>query len=175
MMKCDIIIGIDPDIDKSGFAVLDTRARRMNVQALAFPLLWDKILDAHADAQHAGRTLCVAVEAGWLNAGNWHFHYTDSKAKVAALGRSVGMNHQTGIILLELCAHAGIPCCAVRPLIKHWKGRDGKITHAEITQFIGGLPKRTNQEERDAALLAWVQAGFAIRIAPKSRRNKTKI
>ena len=167
--RADIIIGIDPDIDKSGFATLDTRARRMNVQALAFPLLWDKIREAHADAQHAGRTLCVAVEAGWLNAGNWHFHYMDSKAKVAALGRSVGMNHQTGILLLELCEHAGIPCRAVRPLIKRWRGRDGKITHDEISQFITGIPRRTNQEERDAALLAWVQAGFAIRIKPTTK------
>ena len=42
------------------------------------------------------------------------------------------------------------------PLKKVWKGTGGKITQAEILRIIPGFPKRSNQEVRDAALIAWV-------------------
>jgi hypothetical protein len=51
-----------------------------------------------------------------------------------------------------------------------WKGRDGKITHEElqhlaiITDKTNHITNKTNQEARDAALLAWEYAGLPIRI-----------
>jgi hypothetical protein len=51
----------------------------------------------------------------------------------------------------------------VKPLKKCWKGRDGKITHEELARFTG-LMGHTNQDGRDAALLAWVRAGLPIRL-----------
>jgi hypothetical protein len=42
-----------------------------------------------------------------------------------------------------------------------WNGKDGKITHEELAAFTG-LKGRTNQEERDAALIAWNYAGFPL-------------
>ena len=44
-----------------------------------------------------------------------------------------------------------------------WQGKDGKITQQEIASFTG-ITGRNNQEERDAALLAWVYAGLPIKI-----------
>ena len=49
------------------------------------------------------------------------------------------------------------------PLRKIWKGKDGKITDEEIKAFMP-IIERTNQEERDAALLAWNEAGFPMKI-----------
>jgi hypothetical protein len=43
-----------------------------------------------------------------------------------------------------------------------WHGRDGKITQEEIAAFTG-IDGRHNQEERDAALLAWIYAGLPIK------------
>lgn len=165
--SAEIIIGVDPDIERNGIAVLTRSTGRVNLFALPFAEAIERIT---AITGRGERTL-VLVEAGWLNQSNWHFNYTDSKAKCAAMGRSVGMNHECGILLCEMLAHHHVPHVAVKPLIKRWQGREGKITQEEISAFIPGLPKRTNQEERDAALIAWVAAGYPIRVKPK---NKTK-
>jgi hypothetical protein len=97
---------------------------------------------------------------------NWHYSQKDSKAKVAAKGRSVGMCHATARHLKKYCERQQSISSVVmmKPLRKCWKGPDGKITHEEITQFTKGLPGRTNQEVRDAALLAWTYANLPIRL-----------
>lgn len=51
------------------------------------------------------------------------------------------------------------------PLFKCWKGKDRKITDEEIKCFMP-IKGRTNQESRDAALLAWVFSGLPIRVKP---------
>jgi transposase len=56
-----------------------------------------------------------------------------------------------------------------KPLLKRWKGQDGKITHEELCEVLKdwGIVfnrKRSNQEERDALLLACVLADFEYRI-----------
>lgn len=51
----------------------------------------------------------------------------------------------------------------------HLNGKDGKITHEELASFTG-VKERTNQEGRDAALLAWTYAGLPIRM--KTNGNK---
>ena len=52
------------------------------------------------------------------------------------------------------------------------QGKDRKISQEEIEQFIPDFPKRSNQEGRDAALLAWDYAGFPIRLSLKRVANK---
>jgi hypothetical protein len=66
-------------------------------------------------------------------------------------------------MIVEMCKHYGIEAVEQRPLQKHWRGKDGKITHEELASFTGIMGK-TNQEGRDAALLAWVCAGLPIRL-----------
>jgi hypothetical protein len=56
----------------------------------------------------------------------------------------------------------GIEVIEKEPLRKIWKGPDGKITHTEITAITGWDKKRSNQEERDAMLLAWDRSGLPI-------------
>lgn len=45
-----------------------------------------------------------------------------------------------------------------------WSGAGGKITHGELVAATGIALGSSNQEERDAALLAWSAAGLPLRM-----------
>lgn len=157
------IIGIDPDIEKSGFALLDIESRSVEVQTLPFfDLLGALMRNYNPDT-------LVVIEAMWKTK-NWHYTARDSKAVVAKKGLSVGRNQQVGILLAEFCEVTHVNYKLQPPLRKIWRGKDRKITQAEIVQFmpIG----RTNQEGRDAALLAWCAANLPIRITHKTTTTK---
>lgn len=161
----DVYIGIDPDAEKSGVGMVTRATREVDVRQMTFASLVAFIRMQHHKAKTQGRTLLVVVEGGWLNHGNWHLPFRCSTAKAAAIGRSVGMNHQTGLLLVEILQAENIPVEVVRPLRKMWQGADGKITSAELAYIVGldKLPK-CNQEGRDALLLAWTFAGLPVRI-----------
>lgn len=166
-----IIIAIDPDVHASGFCVLDTQTRAVALQSLQFPDLLEAVYQLVMDGTNY--PVRIVVEAGWLNAPNWHLLRGDSPAVVAKKGRAQGRNEQVGRCIYEYCEWLAsqvvddVEVKAVKPLRKCWKGRDRKITHQEIVQFMPIETKRTNQEERDAALLAWVTAGLPLRISTK--------
>lgn len=180
--KPRIIIGIDPDVEASGLGIVNLTGRKVITNYSSHPLpelvttlafltsdqrrsqsLADKILSDKIIPE-----VSVYIEAGWLNQGNWHVNPSDNKKIAAAKGRQAGRNHQLGLDLCALLEHQGIQHQLVRPLQKCWKGKDRKITHAELDAIVRwvnreGLPrKRSNQEERDALLIAWVQSGLPI-------------
>lgn len=158
MKKYDFYIGIDPDVTASGFAVVyDDEI--VETETLRFPDLVCKLYTFSKDS-----TL-VVVEASWTTSKNWHTltHY-GSTARAAALGRSVGLNHATGIHLAAMAEHMGFDVRLQPPLKKIGHGRDGKLTHEDAAYYMKGLPPRTNQEERDAARLAWTAAGLPERL-----------
>lgn len=162
--KPDIIIAIDPDTDKSGVAELDTRTRRVLLSCRPFPELMDYLhLKAKESSAHAYRLL-VVVEAGWMNQAHWHLTAKDTARLAAAKGNAAGRNHEVARKIAEMSRHFGLETKEARPLRKCWSGPDGKITREELAQFIDGMPARTNQEMRDAALLACHEAGLPIRI-----------
>lgn len=161
-----IIIGIDPDVEKNGFAVLDTKWKSISICEYKFSEVMENLCayrDAIGAEELRAEDVIVIIEAGWLNKSNWHYRATDTKAKVAEIGRQTGRNHQTGILIAEMCEYMGIPYKLVKPLPKFWKGKDRKITAEEFRE-ITGYKGRTNQEGRDAGLLAWVEAGFSIKL-----------
>ncbi len=166
----DVYIGIDPDAEKSGVGVVKRATREVDVKQLAFASLVAFIRLQYHRAEVQGKTIMVIVEGGWLIHGNWHIPFKCSTAKAAAIGRSVGMNHQTGLLLVEILKAEGIPVQVQRPLRKMWQGADGKITSAELAEITGKekLP-RCNQEGRDALLIAWVASGLPIRMKPTKR------
>ena len=166
----DVYIGIDPDAEKSGVGVVKRATREVDVKQLAFAPLVAFIRLQYHRAEVQGKTIMVIVEGGWLIHGNWHIPFRCSTAKAAAIGRSVGMNHQTGLLLVEILKAEGIPVQVQRPLRKMWQGADGKITSAELAEITGKekLP-RCNQEGRDALLLAWVASGLRVRVKPVKR------
>lgn len=154
------VIGIDPDIDKSGVCYLYTPTRQVEVQALDFPHLLEYLSEFESETD-----VVVVVEAGWRNAiTNFHGVYGKAGQKVAL---SVGRNQQVGHCIVEMCNFWKIPVVEKAPLRKMWKGTDRKITHEELAAFVSGLPSRTNSEMRDACLLSWDYAGFPIRIIPR--------
>lgn len=167
------IIGIDPDCERSGVAIVDVESRSlMDVGTLDFFGLYDKFKSFKLWTSSMQKNFHVIIEGGWLNKGNWHLgsHVFGSKnfmslAKSCEIGRGVGRNHQTGMLIEEMCRYCGISYDVVKPLKKCWHGNDGKITAEELTAFTG-WHARTSQDARDAALLAWVHAGLPIRITP---------
>lgn len=163
MYKC--IIGIDPDVGKSGVAFLETDTKRLEITSLTFPLLIDYLKQEKSNADKSGCSIVVVVEAGWLIHSNWHLKNGDNKRIAAAKGNSAGRNHEVGRKIVECARHYGLEVVEQCPLKKRWKGKDGKITHGELSRIEEiTVPARTNQEERDAALLAIVHSGMPIRM-----------
>ncbi len=167
-----VIIGIDPDADRNGVATLNRESRLLTADTMTFPDLLDYLRYTQAQAATARRNLRVIIEAGWLNKTHWHVGYNDSRQAAAAKGNAVGRNHETGRKIAEMCEHWNISYELIKPLplkaggVNLWHGKDGKISAEELTA-ITGLRGRTNQEARDAALLAWVWAGFPTAILRK--------
>jgi len=160
-MRHNTIIGIDPDVDKSGIANLDTDTRSIVAAKLDFPNLIDYLITADKLNKAKNRTMIVVVEASWLvTKSNYHAHYGRAGD---AISRKVGENHQTGKLIVEMCKHHGIEVVEMYPLKKMWKGRDGKITAEELRQ-ICGINGQTNQEMRDACLIAWCYGNFPLSI-----------
>ena len=157
------ILGIDPDLEKSGIALLDRqRGEFLKVSAVSFV---EMNLILRGDAPDKD-DITIVLEDSDLST-NWHVNPRDNVHVAAAKGRSIGMCHATARHIKELAEYYQLPVVQMKPLRKCWKGPNKKITQAEAEQFMIGLPKRTNPEMRDAALLAWVVSGLPIRIPPK--------
>lgn len=144
-----LIIGIDPDVEKNGVATVDKQINEMQVSTLAFPQLIEYLKDKSKDC-----TILVLIEAGWLNHSNWHLSPKITVQKAAQIGNATGRNHETGRKIAEMCEYYKIPYKLIKPLKKIWRGTDGKISAAEFSR-ITGCSSRTNQEMRDAGLIAW--------------------
>lgn len=166
-MKPRYIYAIDPDTERSGLACLDPKTMVMSLTSLPFSELISKVISEVNLRIEYGYDPLVFVEAGYLNQSNWHLSRSDGRQKASAMGRDVGRNHETARKLVEMLRYHGILVFEVAPLRKFWDGPGRKISHRELASFVPNLPGRTNQEERDAALLAWHHAGLSIRLPLK--------
>lgn len=161
--KYNIIVGIDPDVDKSGVAVLDVKTRKMTLQTLDLPSLVRFAQQLRNKCREEKKTLVAIVEASWKNsAHNWHTKDGDNGAVLAKKGYHVGRNHQVGQDICAMLRAIGVDVVEKTPLRKIWKGENGKITHKEFTKLTGITTSRTNQEMRDAGLLAWMYSGCTL-------------
>lgn len=170
--RADIYIGIDPDVKKSGVAFLERYTRTLAIYEFGFFELFEFLCDKKRRLDMTGLKVRVILEGGWLNESNWHLqaaarYVRQPLNRAAAIGYNTGENHRTGKLIGEMCQFIGVECNIVKPLQKCWHGKEGKITHAELEYLTGMKLKRTNQDGRDAALLAWVAAGFPVRVMPK--------
>lgn len=159
-MTYDIIIGIDPDVEASGVATLEREEKRIDATTMSLPELMDFL--RWTSCEYPTLKVCVVVEASWDTAHNFHSLSSDSKAVAAKKGYHVGRNHQIGMDIADIARHFGLDVRLQPPLRKIWKGKDRKITHEEICAITGYTAKRSNQEERDAMLLAWTSANLPI-------------
>ena len=111
--------------------------------------------------------MVVVVEAAYLASHhNWHLNRNEfiSKAKAASIGYDSGRNHETGRAIIEFCRYMDIDVIPQLPLKKCWKGPSKKITHEEIIKITQWDKKRSNQEMRDALLIAWNYAQLPMRL-----------
>lgn len=158
----DIVIGIDPDIDKNGVAVVRPATREVEVMLLTFIELMEYLESVKKEAAATSARVLVVVEAGWKNPGVWHLGHTRSIAAAAQIGVHTGRNHEVSHKVADFARHMQFEVEESKPLMKVWKGPNKKITHKELCSLIGQKIKHTNQEGRDAVLLAWVKSGLPL-------------
>lgn len=111
----DVIIAIDPDVDKNGVALLNVKTKQLVVKTLTFAPTLDYVEVAHAKAKMQKQNFLVVVEGGWLNHSHWHINRERSRFHAAAIGNAVGRNHETGIHLCEVFKYKGIPLVKIHP------------------------------------------------------------
>lgn len=161
-----LLVGIDPDTKASGWAVIDLSDRTVHLETLPFmdilALLteWRREVDDHyLDESYSYR---FVVEDIWTVAHNWHVSPRDNRLTISKKGYHIGRCSMVGQLIYEAIGAHFFPRIAQPPLRKVWRGADGKITHPELLELCEKLDlkllpskqKQTNQEERDALLLA---------------------
>lgn len=167
--KQTYVVGIDPDVERSGCATLSLYDEvKLTINSHSFPELLEIVHAIAVEVAELGHTTVVYVEAGWKNKSNWHLSPKDTRASAAKKGEHVGRNQETGRKIVETLLHYGVEVVEQAPLRKCWQGKDGKITHEELKRLcqMSGIEfnsSRSNQEERDAALLAITCSGLPIK------------
>ena len=131
----DLIIGIDPDLEKSGVAVL---GQSLELKNLTFAQTVE-LFRSHQDEIKK-----VVIEAGRLNKKS-NFRFGHSKTAGEKIAKNVGENHATGKLLAEMAKSCGLAVVLVKP-------SRSKVDSKEFNR-ITGWQGRTNQEQRDAAML----------------------
>ena len=146
--KKSLLIGIDPDTEASGWAVVNLNDRTIHLDTMPFLSVLDQLnffetlCSLH---EHRGEKECAyrfVLEDIWSTAHNWHASPKDNHRVVAKKGYHLGRCAMVGELLRDAI--------------------QAKEFHSEILEVCRRhnltLPKsklaRTNQEERDALLLA---------------------
>lgn len=140
MSKEKILIGIDPDTEKSGVAV---KSIELELYNMSFFELYDFLTNFKKETEN----IKVYIECGFLNGGNRHKVSSGSLSLNSKIGERIGANHEVAKKICEMCSHLEIEFIQVRPT----KSKSSSDYFKKIT----GYTKRTNQEQRDACLLIW--------------------
>lgn len=144
-------IGIDPDLKKSGFAMIDVipfvAPEVSVVDTMDFFELIEVLNVQKKYCLDKGIKYIVFIEAGWLNKKS-NYHVAFNKEIAGRIGKNVGENHAVGKLLEEYCIREKIDYKLVRPTTKKWD--------AELFKKITKYDKRTNSEMRDAVRAAWL-------------------
>ena len=137
-----ILIGIDPDVDKSGVAIKN--GDKIELLSLTFFGLFDFFNQVLLE-KGKSEQLLVVIEGGWLNKGNRHTKSKGSAALNAKIGENVGRGHEVGRKIVEMVEYLEITHKVVRPT----RSKLNAQVFKKITKIEGG----TNQEKRDAFMM----------------------
>lgn len=142
-----INIGIDPDVNKSGWA---------ESVAGALTAVGNKSLFEVFKFLENNRDVVVYISAGWLiNNTTWHVgQYVKIKGgyrpltekQIRKTASDVGRNHEIGKQIVKVCELLQIEHYLTRPT--------GKV-NGDLFKKITGWEKQTNQDSRDAAMLVF--------------------
>lgn len=142
------LIAIDPDLSKSGLAVWNMEQYRWGLtQSIPFADLADTVKEFPKE-----ETL-IYVEAGWMNKkSNWRGYGNRVNERIA---KSVGQNHATGQLLVQILKKAGFEVKEIEPLAKGvLKGRKGWTpTGRRYITEASGIEGRMNDDVRDAVYI----------------------
>lgn len=133
------VIGIDPDIDKNGYAFIEGDVH--GITTMTFWELFDN-LKAYKKSQ------LVYIEAGWLNRKIYQTHFKQSATVRERIAKDVGRNHATGQLIESMCQYLKVPYKLIRPV-------SAKKTHTYFNKLTGYNVKKSNQEVIDAMMLIW--------------------
>jgi hypothetical protein len=152
MEKYDILIGCDPDCKKSGVALYEKLHGKYEAKTLSFFELLSFLEFYKSKAFHYETGMLVIIEAGWLNKSNWHVNKNQSNAVSGLIGNKTGLNHQTGILIEQMCQYLNIEYRLVRPTTAKWNLTTCKnITHVDMKH----IPSESKQDCVDALKLIW--------------------
>lgn len=139
MAKQKMLIGIDPDVDKSGVAFIN--GSTLTLENLTFFELFE-MLKYYKEREEKP---IVYVECGFLNKSNWHRKAGKSAALNAKIGERTGANFETAKKICEMCEYLNLPYHKIKPT-------QSKVT-SDYFKKLTGAKFRTNQEQRDAYML----------------------
>jgi len=155
-MKNKYLIGIDPDIDKSGLCEYNTHTKTIfTLDCVSFFSLIEFLGNYKYMCPSSGYK--VYLEAGWLNKkSNYHYSLIQNRklTLIQKLGtceriaKNVGENHAVGKLIEQFLIKNKIQHELVRPTKK-------KLKHNEFCRITGWNNGQTNQEKRDAGMLVY--------------------
>lgn len=147
-------VGIDPDVDKNGVAIIDKTTRDIELHNFNCGELVEYLQAKKEQIEY------VIIEASWLlGKASFRIHPKDSKEVASLKGLHVGRNQGIGMALVQVLKSLNLTVIERKPLKKIW-GKSGKekISHDELKDLCIKMKynynyNRTNQEQRDALLL----------------------
>jgi hypothetical protein len=149
MSKVKILIGIDPDTEKSGFALIDKENPSViELRNLTFFELFSTLSEIKNSFQTVYFDVEIYIECGFLNQGNRHKVFGGSLSLNSKIGERIGANHEVAKKICEMCDFLQLKYHKIKPT-------RSKIKDNNIFKKITGFEKRTNQEQRDALMLIW--------------------
>ena len=128
-----------------------------------FPELIEELEHLGFDLDIQDKKMLIVIEIDTSTTHNWRLNPNMSRQMIATMGHKQGRNYQVAQTLIQYMEFYGVEYVKQAPLRKGWRGREGKITHEELMALKGlkftkaddqRSKSQTNQEERDAALLA---------------------
>jgi hypothetical protein len=134
-----LLIGIDPDIEKSGVCYYFSK-ENFKLYNLTFFELFTTLKQTEGNVK-------AYIEAGWLNKSNWHKVANGSAAINASIGLRTGANHEVGRKIVEMCEYLEVEYVLVKPT-------KSKINSDKFNKNTGHKG-RSNQEQRDACMLVF--------------------
>lgn len=62
--KADVVIGVDPDIEKSGVSIIDSKRKEIQFFSLTFPEVIETCSNVHKECEAGEKRLKIIVEGG---------------------------------------------------------------------------------------------------------------
>lgn len=152
--------GIDPDIDKNGFAIWDSKERKFlfigsaDFFEIAGTIRTGKFRNIKMEDYLFASNCKVIISAGWiLEKTNWHTHNAKgvqlSVPVQMKIAMNVGKNHGSGLLMEQYCKNiVGVNYELIAP-----KGKMNGPANVALFKRLCRYEGRTNEDARDAAML----------------------